>query len=52
MKAYHRTCDNRLTLILLFVATLLALVTSACHTAHGFGQDMEDAGEKIQEKTR
>ena len=47
MKAY----DNKIILVLLFVATLLALVTSACHTAHGFGRDMEDAGQKIQEKT-
>ena len=32
---------------------LLALVAASagCETAHGFGKDMEKAGEKIQEKT-
>jgi len=47
-----KTYDNKMILVLFFVAALLALVTAGCHTAHGFGQDMESAGEKIQEKTR
>jgi predicted small secreted protein len=46
-----KTHDHRLTLALLFLSTLLTLVATGCHTAHGFGHDMEDAGEKIQEKT-
>lgn len=37
---------------LLCLATLLALVSSGCNTAHGFGKDMEKAGDKIQEKTK
>jgi predicted small secreted protein len=38
--------------VLLFVTALLAIVGMGCNTAHGFGQDMEKAGEKIQEGTR
>jgi predicted small secreted protein len=38
--------------VLLFVTALLAIVGTGCNTAHGFGQDMEKAGEKIQEGTR
>lgn len=38
-------------LILLFVTTLLAIVSTGCkNTAHGFGRDVEKAGDKIQEK--
>ena len=36
---------------LLCIATLLAIVGTGCNTAHGFGKDMEKAGDKIQEKT-
>jgi len=40
-------------LVLLFLATfLLALVGVGCNTAHGFGKDMEKAGEKIQDGTK
>jgi len=39
-------------LVVLFSLTaLLALVSAGCNTAHGFGKDMEKAGDKIQEKT-
>jgi len=38
--------------VLLFVTALLAVVGMGCNTAHGFGKDMEKAGEKIQEGTR
>ncbi len=39
--------------IFLGVITLLAIVCTGCrHTARGFGKDMENAGEKIQQKTR
>jgi len=38
--------------ILLFVTALLATCVVACNTAHGFGKDMEKAGEKIQDGTK
>ena len=39
--------------VLLFLATtLLAIVSVGCNTAHGFGKDMENAGEKIQDGTK
>jgi len=37
--------------VLLFVTALLTLVGQGCNTAHGFGKDMESAGEKIQDGT-
>ena len=39
-------------IVILLVATV-TLITAAtgCRTAHGAGEDMERAGEKIQEKT-
>lgn len=39
-------------IVLLCLSTLLALVGTGCNTAHGFGQDMEKAGDKIQEGTK
>lgn len=33
------------------VATLLAMFSSGCQTAHGFGKDVEKVGEKIQDGT-
>ncbi len=36
---------------LLFVTTVLAFAATGCNTAHGFGKDMENAGDKIQEGT-
>jgi predicted small secreted protein len=38
--------------VLLFVTTLLAIAGIGCNTAHGFGKDMEKAGEKIQDGTK
>ena len=38
--------------IILTLLTAFVLVASGCHTAHGFGEDMEKAGEKIQDKTK
>jgi predicted small secreted protein len=39
--------------LVIFAAALLALSAAGCkHTARGVGKDMENAGEKIQEKTR
>ena len=40
-------------LVLLFlVTTLLALVGAGCNTAHGFGKDVEKAGQGIQNGTK
>jgi predicted small secreted protein len=40
-------------LVLLFLATtLLAIVGVGCNTAHGFGEDMQKAGEGIQNGTK
>ena len=38
--------------VLLFVTTFLAMVGVGCNTAHGFGKDMENAGESIQNGTK
>jgi predicted small secreted protein len=39
-------------IVLLFVTALLAISSIGCNTAHGFGKDMEKAGDKIQEGTK
>ena len=38
--------------VLLFVTALLTIAGMGCNTAHGFGKDVEKAGEKIQDGTR
>jgi predicted small secreted protein len=38
--------------VFLFVTTLLSIVGIGCNTAHGFGKDMEKAGERIQDGTK
>ena len=38
--------------VLLSFALLLSLSALGCRTANGFGQDMEKAGEKIQDGTK
>jgi predicted small secreted protein len=38
--------------VLLFVTAILAIVGMGCNTAHGFGKDMEKAGEGIQNGTK
>jgi predicted small secreted protein len=38
--------------VLLFVTTLLAIVGFSCNTAHGFGKDVESAGDSIQNSTK
>ncbi len=38
--------------VLLCLTSLLAIVGIGCNTAHGFGKDMENAGESIQEGTK
>jgi predicted small secreted protein len=37
---------------LLFVTAFLAIVGVGCNTAHGFGKDMQNAGESIQDGTK
>ena len=37
---------------LLFAAAIFAIANTGCNTAHGFGKDVEKAGEKIQEGTK
>lgn len=37
---------------LLALVAITFLVTTGCRTANGFGKDMENAGEKIQNETR
>lgn len=49
MKTIHFT---RL-ILAFFAAALLGLAGAGCkHTAHGAGQDIEQMGDKIQEKTQ
>jgi predicted small secreted protein len=38
--------------VLLFVTTLLVIVGVGCNTAHGFGKDVEKAGQGIQDGTK
>ena len=39
-------------IVVLSVIALLAIVSTGCNTAHGFGKDVEKAGDKIQEGTK
>ena len=39
-------------IVLLFVTALLAFVGTACNTAHGFGKDVQNAGDTIQDSTK
>ncbi len=50
MKTETGTLVKRLVL-LGFAALCLVIAGSGCNTAHGFGKDMEKAGESIQDKT-
>ena len=38
--------------VLLFVSAFLAIVGVGCNTAHGFGKDVQNAGEGIQNGTK
>ena len=38
--------------VLLFVAALLVVAGTGCNTAHGFGKDVSNAGEGIQNGTK
>jgi predicted small secreted protein len=39
------------TVICLLLALATQFVFTGCHTAHGFGEDMENAGQSIQDKS-
>ena len=39
-------------IVLLFVTALLAIAGMGCNTAHGFGKDVQKAGEGIQDGTK
>jgi predicted small secreted protein len=51
MRTHQIALLQRLVLSLL-VTSLLAVVGVGCNTAHGFGKDVEKAGEKIQDGTK
>ena len=51
MKIVKFTLMQRLTLLFVITA-LLAIAGVGCNTAHGFGQDLEKAGEGIQNGTK
>ena len=38
--------------VLLFVTSLLVIAGVGCNTAHGFGEDRQNAGEGIQNGTK
>lgn len=47
------TIKTQRLILTMFALALLALSVAGCqNTAHGVGEDMENAGEKIQEKTK
>ncbi len=37
--------------LMLLIAIVGQIVFTGCRTAHGFGEDMENAGQSIQDKT-
>ena len=39
-------------IVLLIVTTLLAIAGIGCNTAHGFGKDVSNAGQGIQNGTK
>jgi len=41
----------KVTLFAVLIAVVSQVVFTACNTAHGFGEDMENAGQKVQDKT-
>jgi predicted small secreted protein len=38
--------------VLLFISALVAVAGLGCETAHGFGKDVQNAGEGIQSGTK
>ena len=52
LKLTYMNTTLKQTVLLLFAAALLVLASTGCNTAHGFGKDVEKAGEKIQDGTK
>jgi predicted small secreted protein len=46
------TFEVKRIVVLLFVTAFLATVGVGCNAAHGFGKDVESAGESIQDGTK
>ena len=44
--------QNKRIALLLSLTAILVMTGVACNTAHGFGKDVEKAGEKIQDGTK
>ena len=54
---YHLMKTNHITLVhhlvvMCLVTVLLAIAGVGCNTAHGFGKDVENAGDSIQSGTK
>jgi predicted small secreted protein len=47
----HMTTLIKQIVVLLFISALVAVAGLGCQTAHGFGKDMQNAGEGIQKGT-
>ena len=45
MKTFKKT-------VLCLLLAAVSFVAFGCHTAHGFGEDMENAGQSIQNNTQ
>ena len=43
---------NYRTILALLTVMILWIGATGCHTAHGFGKDVEDAGKSIQKNTK
>lgn len=43
---------SRFSSVLLLLATLFALAFTGCQTSRGFGKDVENLGNKIQDKSK
>ncbi len=46
-----KTLSKRI-IVLIYICALAAVAGLGCHTAHGFGQDMQDAGQGIKNGTQ
>lgn len=51
MKTIQIALVQRIVILFLAISTLV-VAGAGCNTAHGFGKDVEKAGEKIQDGTK
>lgn len=49
---HHMITLTKRIIVLLLVTALVAIAGTGCNTAHGFGKDLEKAGDKIQDGTK